>query len=324
MPELNLDPGYFSHIKTLRLVARLGAGAELLPIKLWCHCATHHADDARLDGYQVDEIEAIIGWTGQCGKAVAAMLEVGFLQCSGDAYAVTNWESRQGHLKAARVRARAAAHARWNKIARPAKPAKSRQGEPCPGIADALPKDTSGNPPSVLTGLTIPTNPPYPPEGGGGGKSRAADPGTPDTESRIPPPDSAPLSPAAAEVARTLQRLRVGPAKAAQLAGMPHVDAELVERADAQTRAGRLGPGLLVRAVEDLAARAVDLAAAEKRRQAAIDADTQRRRLERERHVPMTAEAKAAIAAKTGVKTRLAAVGAVAAGVHHGDAEGAA
>ncbi len=33
MPSLNLDLDYFTHIKTLRMVSRLGKGSEIFPIR---------------------------------------------------------------------------------------------------------------------------------------------------------------------------------------------------------------------------------------------------------------------------------------------------
>ena len=57
MAYLNLDIHYFTNIKTKRLVGLLGKGAELLPLRLWCHCAEHHAENGELAGYTAQELE---------------------------------------------------------------------------------------------------------------------------------------------------------------------------------------------------------------------------------------------------------------------------
>lgn len=59
MASLNLDMDYFGHPKTKRLVGLLGRGAEVLPLRLWCHVGKYHAQDGRLAGYSPQEIEAI-------------------------------------------------------------------------------------------------------------------------------------------------------------------------------------------------------------------------------------------------------------------------
>jgi hypothetical protein len=79
MTSLNLDLDFFDHPKTRRLVGLLGRGSEVLPIKLWCWCAKYHAESGWLTGYSAQEIESILGWWGEPGKMVEAMVKVGFL-----------------------------------------------------------------------------------------------------------------------------------------------------------------------------------------------------------------------------------------------------
>lgn len=65
MPYLNIDLDYFDHPKTVRLIGLLGRDADVLPIRLWKYCGKFMAEDGRLIGLSVQEIEAAMGWRGQ-------------------------------------------------------------------------------------------------------------------------------------------------------------------------------------------------------------------------------------------------------------------
>lgn len=114
MSYLNLDLDFFNHPKTLRLVGLLGRGSDSLPPKLWCYCGKFHTKDGQLDGYSEGEIETILGWWGEPGKMVDAMLRVGFLERMENGFAVHDWKNHSGHLYALQVRASNAAKSRWH------------------------------------------------------------------------------------------------------------------------------------------------------------------------------------------------------------------
>lgn len=118
LDEINVSVDYFGHIKTRRLVARLGKGADLLPLRMWCYCGKHHKKDkGRLNGYEPSEFEAVVlEWWGKPGDAIKALIDVGFLEKTATGYLVHNWEDRNGHLDALHERAKKAARARWDKI----------------------------------------------------------------------------------------------------------------------------------------------------------------------------------------------------------------
>lgn len=118
MPALNLALDYFDHPKTRRLVGLLGRGAEVLPIRLWCYCGKYHERDGSLTSYSPQEIESIVGWWGSPGKAVEAMVQVGFLDkaSKGPGVTVHNWTSRAGHFAKYSEAARIGATARWNRF----------------------------------------------------------------------------------------------------------------------------------------------------------------------------------------------------------------
>ena len=113
MAYLNLDFNYFTNVKTRRLVCQLGPGSEMLPIRLWCHCASHHAEDGVLHGYSAEEIEFILEWKGARGKAVATLVKVGFLDTLEHGFRVHNWMTHEGHISEFKRRSRIANASRW-------------------------------------------------------------------------------------------------------------------------------------------------------------------------------------------------------------------
>lgn len=157
MPYLNLDLDYFDHPKVVRLVGQLGRGADILPIRLWTYTGKYHAETGELTGYSPLEIEAAIKWWGQPGRALDAMLrpfleKPGFLERAENGYKVHDWEHINGHIHALKVRAQAAANARWDKVR---------------ADALAMPKhssSTSGS--NALSFPSFPSNPPLSPPGG--------------------------------------------------------------------------------------------------------------------------------------------------------------
>lgn len=152
MSSLNFDVNYFDHFKTKRLIGILGKNAELLPIKLWAYCAKIHPETGRLDGYSVREIEFLMGWDGEQGKAVTALVLVGFLKehfrSPGNdacAFSINDWFEYQGHLRAFKERSRKANRKRWN----------SYRQEHKDSNKDSL----NGNKDSLLAPLTLLTIP---------------------------------------------------------------------------------------------------------------------------------------------------------------------
>ncbi len=110
---INVDVDYFTHPKTLRLIGLLGKGAEVFPIRLWCWCAKYHAESGLLAGYSVQEIESCVGWTGESGHFVQAMIKVGLMEENELGFYVHDFTSLNGHIAAFKERARKANDARW-------------------------------------------------------------------------------------------------------------------------------------------------------------------------------------------------------------------
>lgn len=117
MPYLNLDVDFFTHRKTIRLIGRLGQAAIGLPLRLWAYAAKHHCEDGMLVGYQDAELEMFMNWTGENGFAIAALVEVGFIDKVDGGYQIHDWSEHAGHLVAFKKRAKSASKARWKRYA---------------------------------------------------------------------------------------------------------------------------------------------------------------------------------------------------------------
>lgn len=114
MSYLNLDEHYFDNIKVKRLAARLGHGAELLPLQLWCHAAHHFPEDGVFKNYTAEEIKAFCKWDGDCKIMLLALLELEFLlQVAEKTYKINDWEDHQGHIISFKIRGKKNAEKRW-------------------------------------------------------------------------------------------------------------------------------------------------------------------------------------------------------------------
>lgn len=157
--NLNVDPAYPESVKAMRLKARLGPEADCYPIRLWCYMAKRHWD-GELRGYREEEVEMLVGWRGDNGALLEAMLEVGFLDRIEGGFRVHDFTEWNAHLEVFHERAKHAANVKWDKIYK--KLGKERHAS----------RNASRNPPSVPS---VPTPPPDPVEQtqvGGGGYAR--------------------------------------------------------------------------------------------------------------------------------------------------------
>lgn len=144
MASLNLDINYFDNIKTMRLVARLGPGSDVLPLRLWAYVAKQCPESGRLALLE-SELEHICGWWGEKGVMVTAMIEIGFLERGADFYIVHDWLEHSGHLAAFKKRAKKAAQKRWGI---------KRKSSNATSIASSSPKQC---PSSAVPYSTLPT-----------------------------------------------------------------------------------------------------------------------------------------------------------------------
>lgn len=138
MASINLDLNYFGHIKTLRLVARLGPGSDVLPIKIWVHAGNFHPKSDRLELLEA-EIEPICNWWGEKGAMVAAMIEIGFLKREGESVVINDWFVHSGHLAAFKKRAEKAAKIRWGIKRKSSNASSIAKGKPKQSPSRAVP-----------------------------------------------------------------------------------------------------------------------------------------------------------------------------------------
>ena len=81
---------FFAHHKARKLKKRLGADGLMALLQLWAYAAKLRAD-GDLSGMTVEDIELASGWDGTEGALVAVLVEVGFLDQNGEAYALHDW-----------------------------------------------------------------------------------------------------------------------------------------------------------------------------------------------------------------------------------------
>jgi hypothetical protein len=153
MPSINLDTNYPAHKKTKRLMKLISPEADIYPVRLWAYCGNHHADGILKD-YTTEEIEDIMGWRGETGKLLSALLEVQFLKKVGSrgrpikagimCYAIWDFSRINGHLKVFKERAITANKVRWSNYRRDEQTSL---------------KDTTRTPPRIEMESSIPTIP---------------------------------------------------------------------------------------------------------------------------------------------------------------------
>ncbi len=116
MASINIDPDYFGHPKTVRLIGILGDGADIYPVRLWCYTAKFHKMDGLLKVYSDKALEDVMDWRGERGKCINAMVEVGFLDVIDAGYAVHEWADHAAHIIAYQIKSRKMTKRRLEKI----------------------------------------------------------------------------------------------------------------------------------------------------------------------------------------------------------------
>ena len=149
MAYANLDLDFFEHRKTKRLVGQLGAGAEIYAIRLWVYCGKFHAEDGRLEGYSDQEIESILGWSGEPGKMLV-LLAACFVHREEGTIVVHDWLEHQGHIARFKQRGKDMAARRWGKKGQ-CDALRNASSIPASSAVSDAPKDASSNAPTVPT-----------------------------------------------------------------------------------------------------------------------------------------------------------------------------
>jgi hypothetical protein len=98
VPWIPLYTSWPRHRKTMALRRILGTAEPI--IGLWCWAA-ENAPDGDLSGLPDEDLENVSGWTGERGKAISAMVEVGFIDkvsdnVSANRYVLHEWMDGAG------------------------------------------------------------------------------------------------------------------------------------------------------------------------------------------------------------------------------------
>jgi hypothetical protein len=94
VPWIRLYQGWQRHRKTIALRKLLGTAEPILCLWLW---AAENAPHGELRDLSEDDVERLSEWIGKRGKAVSAMVEVGYLDRSEDGVlSLHNWTKRTG------------------------------------------------------------------------------------------------------------------------------------------------------------------------------------------------------------------------------------
>jgi hypothetical protein len=102
--------GYWTHRKTLRLVALLGPEAVCIPIRLWCYAAQNQPD-GDFSKYLAEELALLLGYQACAQALLEALHKAGFLE----GMRVHGWDEHNAYHQTFSERARTAARARWDK-----------------------------------------------------------------------------------------------------------------------------------------------------------------------------------------------------------------
>ena len=103
------------HPKTVKLQRRLGVEAGWFLVRLFLWVADNRYDGG-LGGLTTEDIEIAIGWEGELGTFVRALVEVGFLEGGEGAYCVHDWAEHNpwaANRPKRQAASRAANSARW-------------------------------------------------------------------------------------------------------------------------------------------------------------------------------------------------------------------
>lgn len=108
---IRLRTGFYSHVKTLRLRARLGNDAFWLVPRIWC-LAAEHSPNGDLSKYSAEDIAMLVGYQADAQAMLVALKDCGFIDLDGK---IHDWDEHNGYHHKFSARASNAANARWDK-----------------------------------------------------------------------------------------------------------------------------------------------------------------------------------------------------------------
>ena len=110
---VRVNTGFYTHLKTFKLRAKLGNDAFWIPPRIWAITAEQRPD-GNLEGISAEELAMLIGFLGDAPSMLQALLQAGFLD--SDPLRVHNWSEYNGYHATFKQRATSAAKARWDKV----------------------------------------------------------------------------------------------------------------------------------------------------------------------------------------------------------------
>ena len=124
------------HQKGRKLRRRLGMAGIGYLIGVWAYFTEFYPKgEAPRSNDLIADIEDAAFWDGEPGALIATLAEIGLLDLDDETIAVHNWEEHNAYAAGAEDRsesARKAAQAKWNKTAKPMRPASNPQCAPQP------------------------------------------------------------------------------------------------------------------------------------------------------------------------------------------------
>jgi hypothetical protein len=154
--DIRLQVSFRDHPKRIKLERRLGAAGALALIDLLLSVAQSKPDGC-LRGWSDEDIAIAAKWDGEPEEFVSTLAELHFLdRYEGGSYCVHDWTQHNGYAAGAperSERARAAARARWDRLAQnskiPDSNAESCYPHCCPH-SSALPNRAGSNAPTYV------------------------------------------------------------------------------------------------------------------------------------------------------------------------------
>jgi hypothetical protein len=109
---VRVNTSFYSHIKTIKLWAKIGNDAFWVPPRIWAVAAVQRPN-GNFDGISAEELAKLIGYSGDAPSMLQALLQAGYMDA--DPLRIHNWEEHNGYHVSFAERASSAAKARWKK-----------------------------------------------------------------------------------------------------------------------------------------------------------------------------------------------------------------
>lgn len=113
--DIRIQISFANHIKRKKLQNRLKAEGVLALIDLWLYAGENHPDGI-LKNMTAEDVELAANWQGESESFVNTLIEIGFLDNTGEWYLLHDWSEHNPyamHAPERKERAKKAANKRW-------------------------------------------------------------------------------------------------------------------------------------------------------------------------------------------------------------------